>query len=119
MGIATETETVVVLDNVGAGAVPVVPVMVSMKGFRDGVAVQLTVSVVPETLAVHPLWAALVEKVTVPLNPLIAVKDSADVLGVPIVTLSEEGAAETLKSRTWKVAVFEVILCGVPVTVTV
>ena len=79
MGIATETETVVVLDNVGAGAVPVVPVMVSMKGFGDGVAVQLTVNVVPKMLAVQPVGAALAEKVTGPVKPLIPVNDKVDV----------------------------------------
>ena len=77
-GVDTLTVTLVVLDNV-VGAVPVVPVIVRVKLAGDGTAVQLTVSVVPETLAVHPVEAGLVEKVTVPLKPLIAVNDSAEV----------------------------------------
>ena len=74
----TLTTTLVVLDNV-VGAVPVMPVIVRVKLAGDGIAVQLTVSVVPETLAMHPVGAALVENVTVPLKPLIAVNDSAEV----------------------------------------
>ena len=74
----TLTKTLVVLDNV-AGDVPVVPVIVRVKLAGDGIAVQLTVSVVPETLAMHPVGAALVENVTVPVKPLIAVNDSAEV----------------------------------------
>src|SRR5437879_13669514 len=73
----TLTTTLVVLDNV-VGAVPVMPVIVRVKLAGDGIAVQLTVSVVPETLAMHPVGAALVENVTVPLKPLIAVNDSAE-----------------------------------------
>ncbi len=74
----TVTETLVVLDNV-VGDVPVVPVIVRLKLAGDGMAVQLTVSVVPETLAVHPVGAALVENATAPEKPLIAVNDNAEV----------------------------------------
>src|SRR2546428_508186 len=90
--------TIVVLES-WLGAVPVVPVMVRLNGFRVGVAVQETVNVVPETLAVQPVGAALVENETGPVKPLIPVNDSVDVLGVPIVTLREDGLAETEKSR--------------------
>src|SRR2546426_6751417 len=110
--------SVLVLDKV-LGAVPVVPVIVRLNGFGVGVAVQLTVSVVPETVAVQPVGAALVENVTVPVNPLIAADDSVEVLGVPIVTLNEDGLAFTLKSTTWNVTEFETMLCGEPVTVAV
>jgi hypothetical protein len=74
----TATETEVVLARV-LGAVPVVPVTVSANGFGVGAAVQLTVKTVPETLAVHPVGAALVENVTVPENPLIALNDRVEV----------------------------------------
>ena len=60
---------------------------------------QLTVNVVPETLAVQPVGAALVENETGPVKPLIPVNDSADVLGTPIVMLRVDGVAETEKSR--------------------
>ena len=118
MGFATATDRVLVLDNV-FGLVPVVPVIVRLNGFGVGVAVQLTVSVVPETLAVQPVGAELVENVTVPVKPLIAVDDNVEVLGVPIVRLSEDGLAFTLKSTTWNVIEFETMLCGEPVTVAV
>jgi hypothetical protein len=74
----TETETVVVLDN-ALGAEPVVPVIVRVKVAGVGTEVQLTVKTVPETLAVQPVGAALVENVTTPENPLIAVKDNVEV----------------------------------------
>jgi hypothetical protein len=74
----TVTGTVVVLDNV-MGAVPVVPVIVRVNGFGVVRAVQLTVNTVPETLAVQPVGAALVENATVPAKPLIAANDSAEV----------------------------------------
>jgi hypothetical protein len=77
-GTGTVTETSVVLDNV-LGAVPVVPVTVRVNGLGVGGAVQLTVRVVPNTLAVQPVGAALVENETVPENPLIALNDSAEV----------------------------------------
>ena len=93
----TVTETGAVLDNV-LGLVPVVPVMVKVKVDGLGTLVQLTVRVVPETLAVQPVGAALVENVTVPVKPLIATKDSADVFGVPTTTLSEAGFADKVKS---------------------
>jgi len=118
VGFATETDRVLVLDKV-LGAVPVVPVIVRLNGFGVGVAVQLTVRVVPETVAVQPVGAALVEKVTVPVKPLIAAEDNVEVLGVPIVTLNEDGLAFTLKSTTWNVTEFETMLCGEPVTVAV
>src|SRR3989441_12352660 len=89
-------KTIVVLES-WLGAVPVVPVIVRLNGFGVGVAVQLTVNVVPETVAVQPVGAALVENVTVPVNPLIAADDNVEVLGVPITTVSEDGFAETLK----------------------
>lgn len=74
----TVTETVVVLDNV-LGAVPVVPVTVRVNGLGVESAVQLTVRVVPDTLAVQPVGAALVENETAPENPLIAVNDNVEV----------------------------------------
>ena len=74
----TATEIVVVLASV-FGAVPVVPVIVRLKVAGLGTEVQLTVSVVPETLAVQPVGAALVENVTAPEKPLIAAKDKAEV----------------------------------------
>jgi hypothetical protein len=74
----TETDTVVVLDNV-LGAVPVMPVIVIVKLAGVGTAVQLTDKVVPETLAVQPVEAALVENATVPAKPLIAANDSVEV----------------------------------------
>jgi hypothetical protein len=74
----TATETVVVLESV-LGVVPVVPVMVSVKVAGEGTAVQLTVKTVPETLAVQPVGATLVENETVPENPLIAVNDNVEV----------------------------------------
>ena len=115
VGGDTLTATLVVLDNVGA--VPVVPVMVRVKLAGDGTAVQLTVRVVPETVAVHPVGAALVENVTVPEKPLMAVNDSVEVLEVPVVTLSEFGLAATVKSTTWNVTVLELWDCeGEPPT---
>jgi hypothetical protein len=74
----TETETVEVLDNV-AGAIPVEPVIVRVKLARVGTAAQLTDNMVPETLAVQPVKAGLVEKATVPAKPLIATNDSVEV----------------------------------------
>jgi hypothetical protein len=74
----TATETVVVLASV-FGVVPVVPVIVRLKVAGLGIEVQLRVRTVPETLAVQPVGAALVENVTVPENPLIAVNDNAEV----------------------------------------
>ena len=74
----TATEIVVVLASV-FGAVPVVPVIVRLKVAGLGTEVQLTVSVVPETLAVQPVGAALVENVTAPEKPLTTVKDKAEV----------------------------------------
>ena len=74
----TLTRTLVVLDSV-VGDVPVVPVIVRVKLAGDGRAVQLTLSVVPDTVAVHPVGATLVENVTVPVKPLIGVNDSAEV----------------------------------------
>ena len=116
------TDTVVDLDSV-FGLVPVVPVMVRVKLAGVGTAVQLTVSVVPETVAVQPVGAALVENVTVPVNPLIAVEDSVEVLGVPITIVSEDGFAETLKSTTRNVTgddcIVSVGLPPTPVTVAV
>src|SRR2546426_7444723 len=79
--------SVLVLDKV-LGAVPVVPVIVRLNGFGVGVAVQLTVNVVPETVAVQPVGAALVENVTVPVNPLIEADDNDAVLLVTTVTLN-------------------------------
>src|SRR5467141_3981629 len=114
----TVTETGFVLDNV-LGLVPVVPVMVKVKVDGLGTLVQLTVNVVPETVAVQPVGAALVENVTVPVKPLIAADDNVEVLGVPIVTLNEDGLAFTVKSTTWNVTEFETMLCGEPVTVAV
>jgi len=122
VGFAIDTDRVLVLDKV-LGAVPVVPVIVRLNGFGVGVAVQLTVRVVPETLAVQPVGAALVENVTVPVNPLIAADDSVEVLGVPIMTVSEDGFAETLKSTTRNVTgddcIVSVGLPPTPVTVAV
>jgi hypothetical protein len=74
----TETETVVVLDN-ELGAEPVVPVIVRVKVAGVGTAVQFTVRTVPETLAVQPVGATLVENVTTPENPLIPVNESVEV----------------------------------------
>ena len=108
MGFVTLTVTVVVLDRV-AGPVTFVPVIVSMKLDGLGTAVQLTVSVVPDTVALHPVEATLVENTTVPVNPLIGVNDSAEVLGVPVTTFSVDGVAKTLKSTTWKVTVLETL----------
>jgi hypothetical protein len=117
-GGLTETLTWVVLESV-AGEVPVVPVIARVKVEGAGTAVQLTVNVVPETVAVHPVGAALVENATAPVKPLIAVNDRADVLGVPTTTLNELGLAATLKSTTWNVTEFETMLWGEPVTVAV
>ena len=118
----TATETVVVLESV-LGAVPVVPVMVRVKVAGVGTAVQLTVRTVPETLAVQPVEAALVENATLPEKPLIAVNDNVDVLGVPTTMLSEDGLADTEKSTTWNVTEPDVTVCvgvpPVPVTVAV
>jgi hypothetical protein len=55
------------------------PVIVKLKVAGVGTAVQLTVKTVPDTLAVQPVGAALVENETVPENPLIALNDSAEV----------------------------------------
>ena len=120
----TETATPpgTVLDNV-LGAVPVVPVTVRVKVAGVGRAVQLTDKTLPETLAVQPVGAALVENETVPANPLIAANESVEVLGVPTTTLSEDGLADTEKSTTWKVTEPDVTVCvgvpPVPVTVAV
>jgi hypothetical protein len=111
---ATITVTLAVLES-AAGAVPVVPVIVKVKVAGAGTAVQLTVRTVPDTLAVQPVGATPVENVRVPENPLIAVNDNVEVLGVPTTTLSEEGLADTEKSTTWKVADPDVTVCaGVP-----
>ena len=75
----TVTETSVVLESV-VGEVPVVPVIVNMKLDGLGTAVQLTLNVVPDTVAVHDdVGDALVENATLPVKPLIAVNDSAEV----------------------------------------
>ena len=121
VGVAPAIETVVVLERV-VGAVPVVPVIVRVKVAGDGIATQLRVNTVPETLAVQPVGAALVENVTVPENPLIAENDSVEVPREPTTTFSEEGLADTEKSTTWKVTEIDVTDCAgdppVPVTVT-
>jgi hypothetical protein len=74
----TATGTFTVLDNV-AGAEPVVPVKVRVKVAGLGTAVQLTDKLVPETLAVQPVGAALVENETAPEKPLIAANDNVEV----------------------------------------
>jgi hypothetical protein len=74
----TETGTLIVLVKV-LGAEPVVPVTVRVKLAGLGTAVQLTLKRVPETLAVHPVGAILVENETAPENPLIEVNDNVDV----------------------------------------
>jgi hypothetical protein len=112
----TATETDVVLASV-LGAVPVVPVTVRVNGFGVGIAVQLTDKVVPDTLAVQPVGAVLVENVTAPENPLIAVNDNAEPLAVPTTTVSEDGLAETEKSWivTETLVVLDRVLGAVPV----
>jgi hypothetical protein len=115
----TATETDVVLESV-LGAVPVVPVTVRVKVAGLGTAVQLTDKVVPDTLAVQPVGATLVENETVPENKLMGVNDSPEVCGVPTTTVSEDGLAETEKS--WMVTETVVLLERpplVPVTGTV
>jgi hypothetical protein len=106
LAIETEIDSVPILDNV-LGAVPVAPVMVRVKVAELGTAVQLTVKTVPETLAVQPVGAALVENVTVPENPLIAVNEIVEeLLPLPTIgttTLRDDGLAETEKSITWNV----------------
>jgi hypothetical protein len=116
-GGVTVTDTVVVLESV-FGAVPVVPVMVRVKVAGVGTAVQLTVKTVPETLAVQPVGAALVEKATVPENPLIAVDDRVEVWEGPVaIMVSEDGLAETEKSWTVTEAVVDLdnVFGAVPV----
>ena len=116
--LATLTETVVVLDNV-LGLVPVEPVIVKVKLGGVGTVAQLTVNVVPETPALQPNGAALVENARAPANPLIAVNDKVEVLGAPTTMLSEDGLAETEKSTTWNVTEFDTMPSGEPVTVAV
>ena len=74
----TETGTLTVLDKV-LGVEPVVPVTVRVKLAGLGTAAQLIVKRVPETPAVQPVGAALVENETAPENPLIEVNDKVDV----------------------------------------
>ena len=93
----TATETAVVLASV-LGAVPVVPVTVRVNVAGVGTAVQLTLRTVPETLALQPVGAALVEYVTVPENKLMGVNDNVEVWGVPTTTVIEAGLADTEKS---------------------
>jgi hypothetical protein len=123
----TATETDVVLESV-LGAAPVVPITVRENGFGVGTAVQPTVKVVPETLAVQPVGAAPVDNETLPENPLIGETEIVDELvPLPVVgttMMSEDGLAETEKSTTWKVTGGDDItvcvgLPPVPVTVAV
>jgi hypothetical protein len=86
-------------------------VIVRRKAAGVGTAVQLTVKTVVATLAVQPVGAALVENETVPAKPLTAVDDSVEVLGLPIVTVSDEGVADTEKSTTWNVTEFDCTFC--------
>jgi len=123
---ATLMDTVVVLDNV-FGLVPVVPVIVKVKVGGVGTVVQLTVNVVPETLALQPDGAALVENVTVLEKPLIGlgdnVEESVPVPPAGIVTVREAGLADTEKSITWNVTGADCLVCDglppTPVTVAV
>jgi hypothetical protein len=122
--IFTVTGTLAVLDSV-LGAVPVVPVIVRVKLAGVGTAVQLTDKLVPETLAVQPVGAALVDNETLPENPLIGATEIVDEL-VPLPTvgttmMSEDGLAETEKSTAWNVTEFDGLVCTgeppLPVTV--
>jgi hypothetical protein len=120
LAIDTPTIIVLVLDRV-LGAVPVVPVRVRVKPAGLGTAVQLIVKTVPETLAVHPVGAALVEYVTVPENVLIGVNEIVEELLPPptigTTTISEDGLAETEKSWTVTetLVVLDRVLGAVPV----
>jgi hypothetical protein len=123
----TVTGMLTVLDNV-LGAVPVVPVIVRVKLAGLGTAVQLTVKTVPETLAVQPVGAALVENETAPEKALIGVNEMVEeLLPLPTIgttTISEDGLAD--KERSWTVTEIVVDLDSVfgavpvvPVTGTV
>ena len=81
---------------------------------------QVTDRMAPENEPLQPVGNVkpeLIVKVTAPPNPLIEVTDTVEVPATVARVVIGGPAIE--KSRTWKVAVFEVILCGVPVTVTV
>jgi hypothetical protein len=111
----TATETVVVLDKV-LGAVPVVPVTVRVNGFGVGTTVQLTDKVVPETLAVQPPGAAVVDNETLLENPLIGVTAQVEEPAGPPATMLIPGQP-TAKSWmvTETVVVLDKVLGAVPV----
>jgi hypothetical protein len=114
----TVTLTLVVRERV-LGAVPVVPVTITLKGATP--VVQLTDRTAPEKLAVQLAGTVPAVKVTVPVNPLIGVTVTVD---VPATVASVEMAgADSEKSRivTLALAVLDSALGAapvVPVTVT-
>ncbi len=115
--LPTVTGTFTVLESV-LGAVPVVPVTVTVKALA---ALQLTVKRLPERVEVQPAGGVLVTaSETVPANPLIAVTEIVEEPGVLTVVLIEAGAEDKEKSWTvTKTPTVRVIEPLAPWTVTV
>ena len=91
----TVTGTFTVLESV-LGAVPVVPVTVTVKALA---ALQLTVRTLPERIEVQPAGGVVVTaNETVPPKLLIGVTDIVEVPAVPTVVLIEGGPADNEKS---------------------
>ena len=94
------TGTFTVLESV-FGAVPVVPVIVTVKVLA---ALQLTVKTLPERAEVQPKGGVLVTaSETVPVKLLIGLTEIVEVPAVLTAVLIEVGLADRLKSTTWKV----------------
>lgn len=90
------TLTLVVLDNV-FGAVPVVPVTVTLKGATP--VEHVTDNTAPLNVAVQPAGAVPAVNATVPVNPLIGVTVTVDV--PPTVARVVIAGAVREKSTTW------------------
>ena len=109
------TLTLVILDSV-LGAVPVVPVTVTLNGATP--VVQLTERMAPEKDAMHPAGTVPAVNVTVPANPLIG--ETATVEVPATVARVVMPGADREKSTTWNS--IGLVVCGVrvplePVTV--
>jgi hypothetical protein len=88
------TGTLTVRDSV-LGAVPVVPVTITLNG---ATAVHETERTAPVKLAVQPAGTAPAENVTAPANPLIGLTEIVEVPAVPAVRVIVDGFADKMKS---------------------
>jgi hypothetical protein len=110
----TVTGTSTVLES-ALGAVPIVPVTVTVKVLA---ALQLTLRTFPEMVEVQPAGGVLVTaSETVPANPLTALTEIVELPAVPTVVLIEAGLADNEKSWivTLTLVVLETVLGAVPV----